>query len=484
MATATATATANADPTATAAPTPAPEPEPDSDSDEFFDARETLTSPEASLPSLPTPLPQTYARVEPLPSSRPPRDNELSILRLAREVLGSVKPGADVTNINLPASILDPVSTLEKAKKSMQRGELLQDICAAADPHARFFNVLRFNFSGLAKERFGKKPYNPVLGEVYRCCFPHKGAAAETLLVAEQVSHHPPVTALHLRNDTLGFRMNSYTAPEPRFWGNSLEVRLRGEIRIVLTNFDNEEYIITRPYIHMSGFLAGKQRLEFNGTSSFSCPKTGLGAEVSYKSRGSLAIRGDMNGVTGRIFNLITNETLYTLDGHWDNKIVLTDLRTNKQKTLFDYEAIIADKSMIAVLPPPEEEEKSFSTRVWAKCSDAIKSGNSIAANEEKRRVEDHQRKLRKERKESGVAWQWHYFVKRDDGSDGYDLRPDFGEGSFVKLSLPPKDIASLRSGDMVREMQLEMKAETDTPEPRKVGGGRLKVFGRGRGKA
>lgn len=366
----------------------------------------------------------------------------------------------------------------------MQRGELLQDICASSDPHARFLNVLRFNVSGLAKERFGKKPYNPVLGEVYRCAFPHRGAAGETLLVAEQVSHHPPVTALHLRNDTLGFRMNSYTAPEPKFWGNSLEVKLTGEIRIVLTNFDDEEYIITRPFIHMTGFLAGKQRLEFNGLSSFICTKSGLGAEVEYKSRGSLTIRGDMHSVNGRIYELSTNQTLYTMDGHWDKKVMLTDVRTNQQKTLFDYEAVLAEKSMVAVLPLAEEEEKSFSTKVWAECSTAIKTGDSAAANAEKRKVEDHQRKLRKERKEAGVLWQWHYFAQREDGQEGYDLRRDLGADNLVKLGLTPKEIEDLRSGNMVKEMQAAMTLDGEASDMRRNGTGRLKVFGRGRGKA
>ncbi|CDF35893.1 unnamed protein product [Chondrus crispus] len=474
-------ATAAATARRAAAPPPAVASE--SDDDEFVDARESLTSPSTSLAGLPAQIPHNYSRIEPLPSPIPPLDNELSIFRLAREVISSVKPGADVTNINLPAYILDPVSALEKTKKSMQRGELLQDISAAQDAHTRFLNVLRFNFSGLAKERFGKKPYNPVLGEVYRCCFPHRGAAGETLLVSEQVSHHPPITALHLRNDTLGFRMNSFTAPEPRFWGNTLEVKLRGEIRIVLTKFDNEEYIITRPYVYMSGLFAGKQRLEFNGSSSFSCPKSGLGAEIHYKTRGPLALRGDINGVTGRIFKLANNETLHTMDGHWDKKIMLMDVRTNTQKTLFDYEAIIAEKSMVAVLPPPHEEENSFSTRVWAKCSEAIKTGDTAAANAEKRRIEDHQRKLRKERKEAAVPWQWHYFVKREDVQEGYDLRPDLAPNGLLKLSLTAQEIAGLRSGNIVRDMQIEMLAENDNPEPRKLGGGRLKVFGRGRGK-
>eukprot|EP00177_Eucheuma_denticulatum_P006518 GFKZ01011872.1.p1 GENE.GFKZ01011872.1~~GFKZ01011872.1.p1 ORF type:complete len:467 (+),score=79.64 GFKZ01011872.1:223-1623(+) len=459
-------------------------PESSSDDDNMHLARETFTSSEMSLTNIPHLLPVNYTRIEPLPSPIPPPDNELSLFKLVKDIFSSIKPGADVTNINLPASILDPVSTLEKAKKSMQRGELLQDICAAQDPVTRLLNVLRFNFSGLAKERFGKKPYNPVLGEVYRCCFPHRGAAGETLLVAEQVSHHPPVTALHLRNDTLGFRMNSFTAPEPRFWGNSLVVKLRGEIRIVLTKFDDEEYIITRPYIHMSGFLAGKQRLEFNGSSTLYCPKSGLGAHVEYKSRGPMAIRSDCNGITGRIFRTADDETLFTMDGHWDKKVTLTDVSTNRQSTLFDYEAVLVEKTMAAVLPREDEEEQWFSTRVWAECSAAIKRGDTIAANAEKRKVEEYQRKLKRERAAEGTEWECNYFMARKDGMDGYDLREDVGNESLVRLGLSAAEIEGLRSGEKIKEMQAEMEHELENGDGRKGGTHRLKLLGRGgRGK-
>lgn len=423
------------------------------DSNQQNSSTSATTSAYPSMPS-PSPIPTTYARIDPLPTSVPLQDSELSIFKLAKEVLSSVKPGADVTNINLPANILDPVSTLEKAKKSMQRGELLQDLCnPAQDAQSRFLNVLRFNFSGLARERFGKKPYNPIIGEVFRCCFVHRNTGGESVLLVEQVSHHPPVTALHLRNETLGFVMNSHTAPEPSFWGNSLEVKLSGEIRIVLEKFDNEEYVITRPYIYMTGFLAGRQRLEFNGLSTFECRKTDLGAEVEYKAKGSLAIRADMNGITGRIFQLSTGKTLYTLDGNWDKIVTLTNAATQEQSVLFDYETVASEKSMFPILPPEKEEEASFSTRVWSECSKAIINGQSKAANDAKRKVEDHQRHLRKERTETNTPWQHHYFIKRTDIADGYDLRSEFKGLKLIKLSVTPEELASLKSGELVEAM-------------------------------
>lgn len=410
----------------------------------------------------PSIMPTKYTRIQPLESPTPPPDNELSIFKVAKEVLSSVKPGSDVTNINLPASVLDPVSTLEKTKKSMQRGELMQDVCNPLnDAENRLFNVMRFNISGLSRERFGKKPYNPVLGEVYRCCFVHKNEGGITSLVAEQVSHHPPITALHLRNDTLGFSMNSYTAPEPRFWGNSLEVKLSGSIRLVLNNFsEGEEYIITRPYLYMTGFIAGRQRLEFNGISTFKCEKTGFGAEIEYKAKGAMNYRTEMNGIIGKIFELKSKKTLYTLDGHWDKIVSMTNVETGVQSTLFDYESIVVEKSMVAVLPPENELEQSFSTLVWKECSKAILAGEGMKANAEKRKVEEHERNLKKERCAAKIEWRHHYFCKKnEEGNDGYDLCDEWkGKNKLMAdIQVSESELEALKSGQLLEQMMIEM---------------------------
>lgn len=427
-------------------------------------------------------LPTTYCHIQQLVSPTPPPDYELSIFKLAREIFSSMSPGSDVTNVNLPASVLDPESTLEKTKKSMQRGELLQDLCdPSLDPRERFLNVIRFNLSGLARERFGKKPYNPVLGEVYRCCFVHRGNGGETLLVAEQVSHHPPITALHLRNETLGFEMNSHTVPEPRFWGNSLVVRLPGEIRMVLKKMGDEEYVITRPSIYMTGFFAGRQRLEFNGMSTFVCEKTGYSAEIEYKAKGagalpSLSIRAaDMNALSGRVFETATNRTIYTLEGHWDKVVTLTDVETKRQSVIFDYEAVCAEKSMVAILPATEEEEEFFSTRIWKECSRAIMAGQTLEANNAKRKVEDYQRQLRKERQAANIQWKHRYFMKRDGNEEGYLLRPDLGRGQLIKLALNNEQLTGLRSGALVDKMVEDILADLD--EDNVEEGGKRRLF-------
>jgi oxysterol-binding protein-related protein 8 len=389
-------------------------------------------------------VPRKYSVVyDVLYADRSP-EAEISIVKIATEVIGSVKQGSDVTNVNLPASVLDPVSSLEKGMKSMQRGELIQAVCNSVEPLDRFLAVLRFYFSGLSKERFGKKPYNPILGEVFRSCFMHENGGGYTVLVAEQVSHHPPITALHLCNETLGFKMNSFTAPEPRFWGNSVEVKLRGVNRITLEKWDNEEYELTRPFIHMSGFLAGRHRLEFVGTTSVVCLKTGVSAEIEFKSKGMLG-RGELNGIHGRVYNTASGKTLYTIVGTWDGILTATNASTGEDHVLFDYGLVVAEHSMIAILPPLDEREETFSSSVWAECSEAIWKSDSVAANIAKRKVEERQRQLRKERTGLGNAWRHIYFEQRKDGKDGYVLREGLRNLLGPDVVLSAEDQATMK---------------------------------------
>jgi len=356
-------------------------------------------------------------------------DNGISVMRVAKEFLGGAKNGADVTNVNLPASVLDPMSSLEKGAKSMQRGEMIVDIVSATTPEERFLQVLRYQLSGLPKERFGKKPYNPVLGEVFRAAFKHKNAAKHgvTLLLAEQVSHHPPITALHVHNHTLGFGMTSHMKPEPKFWGNSIEVRLTGTIRIELSKF-KETYELTRPTFWTTGVLGiGKQRQEFIGETKLVCAESDLEATVEYKAKGLLGIRGEANVVVGKIKKKSTGKVLYEIVGVWDKEVKVKDMKTKKDRVLFDYDKVKAEKSMSMWVPPKADLEPHNSMKVWEKCSEAIWAVDTAAANEEKKRVEDAQRELKKRRQEVGVEWKPALFVRKErgDGEFVYDFRED-----------------------------------------------------------
>eukprot|EP00188_Purpureofilum_apyrenoidigerum_P006031 Plantae.Rhodophyta-Purpureofilum_apyrenoidigerum.ctg8636.p1 GENE.Plantae.Rhodophyta-Purpureofilum_apyrenoidigerum.ctg8636~~Plantae.Rhodophyta-Purpureofilum_apyrenoidigerum.ctg8636.p1 ORF type:complete len:489 (-),score=91.08 Plantae.Rhodophyta-Purpureofilum_apyrenoidigerum.ctg8636:400-1713(-) len=385
-------------------------------------------------------------------------DSEVSVIKVAKEVLGGVKNGADVTNIVLPASVLDPVSSLEKGMKAMQRGEMLPHIVKAQTPEERFFRVMTWYFSGLPKEKFGKKPYNPILGEVFRCKFQHADPQdGATYLACEQVSHHPPIAALHLNNPTLGFEMNSMNRPEPRFYGNYIELKLHGIIRLYLHDFD-EEYHITRPTIYQCGILGiGNKRVEFVGTSYFCCEKSNLLATIDFKGKGFLGMSGTQHAVSGSIKTLDTDELLYEIEGVWDQIVYATNVKTKQKSVLFDYEAAKA-ASMTVWLPEEKNLEPNNSLIVWKKCSEAIWKQDARGANDEKKAVEEAQRQLRKQREEKNEAWEPVLFHPHPCGS-GYVLKD-----SLVPLIPNARSRVNLPTGVSPLSSRLENSTH---PSPR-----------------
>ena len=102
-----------------------------------------------------------------------------------------------------------------------------------------------------------KKPYNPVLGEVFRCKYEYDldGKKSEAFLISEQVSHHPPISAFHYGSPENGIYIEGEVRPKTRFLGTCVTNTMEGENRIVFTHFDNEEYVIKMPSVYIYGVL-------------------------------------------------------------------------------------------------------------------------------------------------------------------------------------------------------------------------------------
>ncbi|EME32745.1 oxysterol-binding protein-like protein [Galdieria sulphuraria] len=366
----------------------------------------------------------------------PPQN--MSFFRIVREVFKDVRKGGDLTSISVPASLLEPVSACEKVTRIMQRGELLQEIIHCQEPLERFLQVVRFILSGLPKEKFSKKPYNPILGETFQCAFEHRNGGGRTFLISEQVSHHPPITAVHLRNDTLGIRMTSYTEPEAKFWGNSIEIKLKGKIRFYLVNFD-EEYVSNRTSLILSGILGiGKFRAEWRGPLHIYCEKTGYEAKLEFKGTALMGFLGEANAVDGKIVRRqkegtsseVSEQKLFSVEGSWDHQIRIKDVIKKENRILFDYDDISKHYRMKLLLPPPEALEETNSLYVWEGCTRAILEGNSRLAAEEKHKVEEEQRRLRRERMQRRIEWEPKYFRLSSEG-EGYVFREETAENLF-----------------------------------------------------
>ncbi|CAF0825524.1 unnamed protein product [Adineta steineri] len=107
---------------------------------------------------------------------------------LIMHLLKQVRPGMDLSKVVLPTFILEPRSFLEKLSDYYHHCDILEEAVNSSDPLVRMKTIVKFYLSGFYKKPKGlKKPYNPVIGEVYRCFFHHTKNDSKTFYLAEQV---------------------------------------------------------------------------------------------------------------------------------------------------------------------------------------------------------------------------------------------------------------------------------------------------------
>lgn len=147
----------------------------------------------------------------------------------------------------------------------------------------RFLDIVKYYLSGWhIRPKGAKKPYNPVLGEIFRCKWMCSDET-ESFYISEQVSHHPPTSAYFYSNPENGIVAVGNFSPKPKFLGNSIVSVMNGETRMYFLKHPGEEYIFTYPNIYARGLLFGTTFLEIGDDSKVECESSDLVAEINFK---------------------------------------------------------------------------------------------------------------------------------------------------------------------------------------------------------
>lgn len=243
------------------------------------------------------------------------------------------------------------------------------------DPFDRMKEVVRWYLSGFYKKPKGlKKPYNPILGETFRCYWKHANGS-RTFYVAEQVSHHPPVSALYAINRREGFALSATVLAKSKFYGNSTSAILDGCVKLVLLP-RGEEYTMTMPYAHCKGILMGTLSMELGGKVTIDCEKTGYSTELEFKLKPFLSGYDANNLVSGRL--RLGKETLATLQGHWDSSMTLTSKKTGETEQLWTVSQTVKESRLPRYTVNPEQLGATESEGLWQLVSQAIRTDNQV----------------------------------------------------------------------------------------------------------
>uniref|UniRef100_A0A6I8NHJ7 Oxysterol-binding protein n=1 Tax=Ornithorhynchus anatinus TaxID=9258 RepID=A0A6I8NHJ7_ORNAN len=387
-------------------------------------------------------------------------EEDLGVLEDQRSIIlhliSQLKLGMDLTRVVLPTFILEKRSLLEMFANFMAHPDLFLSIAAGATPEERVISFVEYYLTSFHEGRKGavaKKPYNPIIGETFHCSWhvprdkvtshrtskaPLTVAKAQAGLaagpeelgradgteewgrvagteerdladgyklsfVAEQVSHHPPVSCFYCECKEKRICVNTHVWTKSKFMGMSIGVSMVGEGVLNLLEHE-EEYVFTLPSAYARSILTVPW-VELGGKVNINCAKTGYSATVTFHTKPFYG--GKVHRVTAEVKHNPTNTIVCKAQGEWNGTL---------EFTYSNGETKVIDTTALPVIPKkirPVAKQGPFESRhLWQHVTSSLKSGNIDAATKYKHHLEERQRTEEKQRAAVGAPWQPKYFTK------------------------------------------------------------------------
>ncbi|XP_061192653.1 oxysterol-binding protein-related protein 9-like [Saccostrea echinata] len=336
-------------------------------------------------------------------------------------LLSQVRIGMDLTKVVLPTFILERRSLLEMYADFFAHPDLFVKIVDMKTPQDRMIQLVRWYLSAFHAARnsdIAKKAYNPILGETFKCHWKIPGMEAEgekavdgpceeatnnnLAFVAEQVSHHPPISAFYAEHKSKRITLDGYIWTKSKFLGLSIGVHMIGQGVVSVIDHD-EEYVITFPNGYGRSILTTPW-VEMGGKVTMSCAKTGYNATVTFHTKPFYG--GKKHRVTSEIFAPNEKKPLVTIDGEW-NGVMYAKHATGMNEVFVDTKRMPVVKKLVK---PREKQGEFESRRLWQDVTYSLKYNEVDKATEFKQRLEQRQREEARERKERGVSWETKNF--------------------------------------------------------------------------
>uniref|UniRef100_A0A3B4ZPB8 Oxysterol-binding protein n=1 Tax=Stegastes partitus TaxID=144197 RepID=A0A3B4ZPB8_9TELE len=344
-----------------------------------------------------------------LPSPSP--TSSVSLWNILRNNIGK-----DLSKVAMPVQLNEPLNTLQRLCEELEYSDLLDTANQTPDPYQRMVYVATFAITAYASSyhRAGSKPFNPVLGETYECDRPDKGFR----FIAEQVSHHPPVSACH--SDSRNFSFWQDVRWKNKFWGKSMEIVPMGTTHVTLPAFgDHYEWNKVTSCIH--NILSGQRWIEHYG-------------EMAIKNVNSDACQCKITFVKAKSWSSTVNEiegvvtdsngkVVHSIFGKWHESVFQGDppsatciWRANPMPadqeqyygfTQFAVELNELDSTLRPLLPPTDTRFRPDQR--------LLEEGNTEGAEEQKQRIEQLQRERRKVLQDNSMTHQPRFFKKSKD---------------------------------------------------------------------
>ncbi|RUS77935.1 hypothetical protein EGW08_014309 [Elysia chlorotica] len=379
-------------------------------------------------------MPVDPAEIMPHPEDEVPdedvfADKELEGIEEHKSVilhlLSQLKLGMDLTKVVLPTFILERRSLLEMFADYMAHPDFFLKIPEIPDPEGRLLAVLEWYLTSFHVGRQGsvaKKPYNPIIGETFHCSWLVKNREGEpdeeTRLVytAEQVSHHPPVSAFYFECPSKKIKMNASIYTKSKFMGMSIGVSMIGKVCLWLEDL-GEEYVFGMPSAYARSILTVPW-VELGDKVLLSCEKTGYSANVVFYTKPFYG--GKLHHISAEAKNVKTGDVICKVQGEWNGTMEFTYPKNPSANKTVDVTKLTIHKKHVR---PIEKQRDHESRKLWQHVTRALKLGDISTATEHKAMLEGIQREGERHRKDTFLEYSGKFFKKI--------------EGTWVNKNLP-----------------------------------------------
>ncbi|XP_014227981.1 oxysterol-binding protein-related protein 9 isoform X2 [Trichogramma pretiosum] len=364
-------------------------------------------------------------------------------------LLSQVKIGMDLTKVALPTFILERRSLLEMYADYFAHPDQFVSIADMTSPRERMVQVCKWylcSFHAGRRSGVAKKPYNPVLGEIFRCFWELPGASGakesssssgtastqqpaavpaevedgpvpwcnenQLAFVAEQVSHHPPVSAFYAEHKAKRISFGAHVWTKSKFLGLSIGVHNVGKGTVRLHAHD-EEYVLTFPNGYARSILTVPW-IELGGATSIVCAQTGYQASVDFLTKPFYG--GKKNRITCSVTGPQDKKPFLVINGDW-NGAMEAKWADGRTEVFADVREQKVERKLVK---PMSEQEDDESRKVWREVTMGLRINDMDKATAAKIAIEQKQRDDVRYRKDNNIAWHTKLFKETKDGGWDY----------------------------------------------------------------
>ncbi|XP_050459931.1 oxysterol-binding protein-related protein 9 isoform X2 [Cataglyphis hispanica] len=348
-------------------------------------------------------------------------------------LLSQVKIGMDLTKVALPTFILERRSLLEMYADYFAHPDQFVSIADMPTPRERMMQVIRWylcSFHAGRKSGVAKKPYNPILGEIFRCHWNIPNISSsdnatdnsvklvsdgpvpwckenQLAFIAEQVSHHPPVSAFYAEHVGKKISFGAHVWTKSKFLGLSIGVHNVGKGWVNVLEH-GEEYVLTFPNGYGRSILTIPW-IELGGTVTINCVQTGYHATVEFLTKPFYG--GKRNRITCQAFQAGDKKPFIVINGEWSG--AMEAKWSDGRCEVFDVRELNTERKLVKTVC---EQEECESRRVWRDVTVGLRINDMDKATAAKCAIEQKQRDEARFRKENNMAWQTKLFKETKDG--------------------------------------------------------------------